>query len=158
MARRFVLLLILGALVAPSSVQGAPFSPGLEYAYRLSLHYWGGAPANCTSIDFEIVPDDSLEDHAAGMATIPVEPEPCFLYVSRFLAKPNVWGFACGVILHEAGHLHGFEHSPDPDNVMYWTLERLPEICQRAMLFQMNHPRFTGSANIRYHSRTFNDR
>lgn len=144
--RRILLFLaLLGALVAPSSVQAAPLTPPLELAYKLAVKHWG-EPEGCVSIDRQIVPNGALGEHQ-GEAT---KPEPgehlaCYLHIIRELAAPRMWGRACAVMFHEVGHLNGFDHSADPRSLMYPTIPFVPSACWRTMLWLMNHPRFARS-------------
>lgn len=127
-------LLVLGVEEAPA----APFTPSLERAYNVATHYWGGEPSGCTSIEKAIVP--TLDGYyAEASQPEPGERIPCFLWVSRSLASPRAFGTACGVLVHEVGHLRGYGHSDDPTNVMFPDLVRLPEICWRAIEWRMNH-------------------
>lgn len=148
MRRSLLLLLLLGALVAPSAVQGAPFTPGLELAFHVANRYWGGPPPGCTSIDKQIVPDGSLPEEHEAEATIPGPGEhvACFVYVTRHLAKPEAFAYTCTTLVHEDGHLHGLGHSSEPGNVMNPEARIVPNICWRADLRRMNE--------VRYHPET----
>lgn len=124
------------AVAAPSSA--APFTPALERAQTTAERYWGGGPVDCTSLDRQIVPDGSLGEGVEGRATVPVEPQPCILYVVRSLARPNMFVRACGVLAHELGHLRGLGHSDDPADVMYAYTNAPPAICFRAGIRELN--------------------
>lgn len=152
MNRAIAAILLMGALVAPTSVQAAPFTPGLELSLHVANRYWGGPPEGCTSIDKQIVPDGSLPEGHEAEATIPAPGEhiACFVYVTRHLANPNLFAYTCTTLIHEDGHLHGLGHSSEPGNVMNPEGRFVPGICSRADLRQMNE--------VRYHPRTFNDR
>lgn len=124
------------AVAAPASA--APFTPELDRAYNVATEFWHKTPTNCTSLDREIVPDEAMPDEAEGWATIATEPTPCVLYIRRTLAEPRWFERACAVMLHEVGHLLGYEHSADPANVMYPEVVAIPGICQRAALRELN--------------------
>lgn len=136
----FLLGLAIGFLGGVGTANAAPFTPPLNRAYQVANDYWGSEPEGCASIDVQIVPNGSLPDNANGWATVPEPGErvPCVLYLVRKLAKPSNWTMACAVMIHEAGHLRGFEHSEDPANVMYDSTLRPPNICWRISLRLLN--------------------
>lgn len=125
-------------LAAATPCSAAPFTPELERAYDTAVRFWHVEPSNCESLDREIVDDAAMPEEAEGWATIANEPTPCILYLRRTLAKPIMWVRACGVLIHEVGHLLGFEHSDDPANVMYPALVKVPPLCFRVGLREEN--------------------
>jgi hypothetical protein len=132
--RRFAILFALCAILfvlIHRAAEAAPFTPRLNLAYAVANEYWGGPPPNCTSLNREIVPD--WEDGRAGQATIAIEPTPCVLEISTWLATRSPFKYVCAVMIHEAGHLHGFEHSSDRRNIMYPSSGRMPAICIRTI-------------------------
>lgn len=131
---------LLGCFVAPANA--APITPRMQFAYELANEHWGGPPTNCSSLDFEIVPNGSLGGaDEIGRASIPVAVEPCFLYLVRELAPGTAFQRMCAVVFHETGHLHGLGHSSNPRAIMYPEVTFIPSACSRAGLWLMNHPR-----------------
>lgn len=119
-----------------------PFPPRLVYAYELANEHWGGPPTGCSSVSLEIG-STGVANQFEGIATLPKPgeaPQPCFIKLLPSDAKPNMFERACAVIRHEAGHLHGLEHSDDPSDIMYPTVNFVPSQCVRADLFLLNHP------------------
>jgi hypothetical protein len=109
------------AVAAPATA--APFTPRLNVALQVAYDYWGGIPANCTSINRQIVPDGSLArfnegEATSGVATLATHPQPCHLWVERRLASPVIFATTCAIMVHEVGHLHGYDHADDPADVM----------------------------------------
>ncbi len=136
-----VAVLAVAALLAGVAPAGAaPFTPSLDRAYNVALRFWGRSPVNCTSLDREIVSDAEIEGYE-GEATIAATPGPCILYVRRSLAQRSQWIRACGVLVHEVGHLLGYEHSDNPRNIMYPVVERPAPICFRAGTRELNRRR-----------------
>jgi hypothetical protein len=134
--KRLCLLTIALALAFAPAAHAAPFTPDMRLAYNLAVAYWG--EPHCTSVDMEIVPNGSIGT-LRGEASIPAEPEPCFLYVIRELARPNYFALACAVEFHEVGHLTGHEHSSDPRSIMYPEVTFIPRPCNRTLIRVMNH-------------------
>jgi matrixin len=140
-----ILIFAIAALAffGVKSAIAAPFTPRMQFAFELANEHWGGPPPNCTTIDAQIVDPSDFEPGQAGEATIPAEgwSGPCILYLASWLAPSNVFESMCAVMFHEDGHLHGFEHSPNPKSIMYPSVRFVPRACQRADLWLMNHPR-----------------
>lgn len=141
-SRRVVVAWTLGLVLASTAgttpALGAPFTPELNRAYVVAVKFWHREPTNCTSIDREIVPDAGMPEETEGWATIATEPTPCILWIRRTLASPRWFARACAVMIHEVGHLLGFEHSSDPRNVMYPEVVAIPATCDRAALDELN--------------------
>jgi len=131
--KRIVLITVVVLALRVAGTEAYPFTPGLNRAYQDAVHYWGGEPSRCSSLDKEIVPNGALPEGASGWATIPASGAftPCVLYVSRWLAKPLEWGVACRVIVHEMGHLHGLQHNATPGDVMNPETTQMPPICAK---------------------------
>lgn len=126
------------ALAVAAPCQAAPFTPELNRAYNVAVRFWHQAPSNCTSLDREIVADAAMPEESEGWATIASEPTPCVLFIRRTLAAPRWFERACAVLIHEVGHLLGFQHSEDPANVMYPEVVAIPAACARAGLRELN--------------------
>jgi len=141
--RVFLTAALLSLCLAPAAVNAAPFTPELNFAYRLAVEHWG-EPTGCITVDAEIVPDAfGKANEFRGWATMPAPGEQtnCILDIIRELAKPSYFGAACAVIFHEVGHLTGHDHSNDPHSIMYPEVTFAPSACSRAMLWLMNHER-----------------
>jgi hypothetical protein len=141
--RRLIAVAALTLFLLPATANADPFTPELNYAYRLATNFWGGPPAGCSSVDLQVVPNGSIGDYE-GEATMPEPGEPpkaCFMDIIERDANPNWFIRACAVIRHEAGHLHGLDHSTNPRSIMYPTVLLIPKECWVAGLFVINHPR-----------------
>lgn len=135
---RTLAAVVLALLVLCAPARAAPFTPELQRAYSAAVGWWGETPTNCTSLDREIVDDAAMPEEAEGWATVATVPTPCVLYIDRTLAVPRWFERACAVMIHEVGHLLGYEHSTDLRNVMYPEVVAIPGICDRLGLREMN--------------------
>lgn len=85
----------------------------------LAEAFWGGPPPGCSSVAFGTTP----RVDASGEATLPLDgaaPGPCVLEAHEVEAGTGYTPeFVCETVVHEEGHLHGFEHSTDPNSIMW---------------------------------------
>lgn len=89
----------------------------------VAFTFWGGPPPDCERV--EVVPVASMPEYI-GYADY--NGGDCKILITRSLAEP----WRCGVMVHEVGHLYGYEHSTDPRNVMYAGPKLfIPRICKR---------------------------
>lgn len=130
--KRVLLFAVVVLALGVSEAQAAPFTPLMNRAYGLATAHWGAEPSLCTTIDKEIVPSGTLPEGESGWASIPDEPEPCVLYLDRWMAKPLRFAPMCRIMVHEVGHLLGLDHSFTVGDVMNPETETVPPICQRA--------------------------
>lgn len=115
--RRLLAILMMLMLIGAESVQAVPFDEQEMAVYQEALVWWGATPAGCSGIDFQTVARTELQANALGEAT---QPEPgeyklCKLWVADDLESCEL----PAIMRHEVGHLLGYGHSPDPDNIMY---------------------------------------
>lgn len=124
-------------LAAAGSAQAAPFPSRLNFAYDLAIGYWGQEPVACANIDKQIVPPGSLGNPfvgaISGRATqVPAGAAPasiaCSLYIDRAYAEPIIFDLLCAVMVHNVGHLLGYQHSPDPSDAMNENIP-VPPLC-----------------------------
>lgn len=126
------------ALALASPAKAAPFTPELDRAYNVAVRFWDETPTECATVDMEILPDALMPEGTEGWATIPEPGSDCVLYLQRTLAAPRNVERACAVLIHERGHLLGYQHSTDSRNVMYPQVVRIPGVCKRFGLREMN--------------------
>lgn len=108
---RLLKSILLIFLIFPSAAQAVTW----QEDYELANVYWGGPSPLCSSVTIES--DEFLaEPGVIGQATIPSEAgTECSIKM-----KPGLSMYVqCYTMVHEDGHLHGYEHSLDPASIMY---------------------------------------
>lgn len=109
------------AAIPASATPGGylPLTPEAEADVGIANSYWGSPPTACASISVAMAPVIFLSgEPESGLATIPPSGAsgiPCEVIVASTLPPPLL----CSVMVHEFGHLHGLQHSPDPGNIMF---------------------------------------
>lgn len=126
MKRVVIITTVALGLLAPAA-QAAPFSPSLDFAYKIAVNHVG-APPLCTSIDKQIVPDSpGFLGESSG---VPSEPGPCFIDAARVTAGYFDFGAACRLMYNELATLNGFA----------WQVAAMPVPCRDHLLWVWNHP------------------
>jgi hypothetical protein len=117
---------LIACLSLASRAQAEPFTPTLESEYAAALAFWGASsPPQCEEVRLDVLPTDPGSTGAAAAAT---QPAPGVIYA---WCELNVFAdeFPTGHCLqqeamdHEVGHLFGYGHSEDVDNIMYPSLQ-----------------------------------
>lgn len=85
----------------------------------LAMAFWGGTPAPCGTPQLKV--DDLPGVTAAGYA----DRVRCQITLEPRLFK--VRGLPCTVYMHEYGHLLGWQHSTDPNDLMYPSQDDTPK-------------------------------
>lgn len=120
------------------SAARAPYVPEL---WKASVRYWGGVPQSCTrGIKVKRSTDDPDADPADTETSAWVyDTELCSIYLNvdntEWPITPETAYTWCVVITHEAGHMHGLNHSRNKQNLMSgdWIPDATPE-CNRFTL------------------------
>ena len=130
MKRAMVFSLLL--LVVPASATANPPSPSMRFAYDVATAHMG-SPTNCTSMDLQTIPNGE-RGFAALASPAPLEPQPCYIYMARWIAAPRSFGNACRTFYNILADLQGIEAE----------YAAMPRACRVRVLFLMNHPAFLG--------------
>ena len=121
---------LIACLSLASRAQAEPFTPTLESEYAAALAFWGASsPPQCEEVRLDVLPTDPGSTVAGeGAAAAATQPEPGVIYA---WCELHVFAdeFPTGHCLqqeamdHEVGHLFGYGHSEDVDNIMYPSLQ-----------------------------------
>lgn len=112
---------VIAALCGATGAKAASPVQELEADYPAALAWWGVAsPPLCASVTLGVEATDPYGEGAIARAT---QPESAGI-ACRLTILEDQWATlpTCGrtdTIRHEVGHLLGYGHSSDPDNVMY---------------------------------------
>lgn len=128
-ARRILILvaLVLMLGVAPARAGTVTFDPWQAGLSAAVLH-WGRTPP-CWPVGFiRDAPADTMPPGAEMSVTPTVEP--CTIRSAAMADAESPWQI-CSDVVHEVGHLLGYQHSTDPADIMYpippvdWACRRL---------------------------------
>ncbi len=102
-----------------------PGSNGQYWAVLRALQYWNASYSPCNQ-DVTITwwpLDPSINADTTWTNPVSAYGAPWANYHCITVFNYNInfdWPMYCTVMVHEIGHLYGFQHSPDPNNVMYY--------------------------------------
>jgi hypothetical protein len=122
------LIPVLLALALPATAAANPPSPSMRFAYDVATAHMG-SPANCTSMDLQTIPNGE-QGFAALASPAPLEPQPCYIYMARWIAAPRSFGNACRTFYNILADMQGIDAS----------YAAMPFACRVRVLFLMNHP------------------
>lgn len=126
MRRVVIITTVALGLLAPAA-QAAPFSPSLDFAYKIAVNHVG-APPLCTSTEQALV---NAPPHVLGESSgIPSEAGPCYMYVARRIAGYYNFGAQCRLMYNELETLNG--------SARYFPT--MPKPCRDHELWVWNHP------------------
>ena len=140
----FVLTYAFCMLMA-SAVKAASFPDSYE---KLATDFWGvSAKPGCETYGIQI--EYTWQEEQLSWMGKPMDRSivamadigGCHMWIKTdwWFSVPKMW--RCTVFLHEWGHLLGFQHSPDFNNIMYPSTQRVPGICNRRGWRQLNDRR-----------------
>lgn len=106
--------------VAPADHGPALSDPVIDRYLEVAARHWGVAAPVCSGPSGEPVPvHATLWDDPDPDVVAAAEQPGCRIWLDRDHWPRRSSKPACVVIVHEWGHLLGFGHSPNPDDVMF---------------------------------------
>lgn len=121
-----IILIVLVALAFPAMAQADPFSYEMEQDYAFAELWWEQGAPPCEEVEkisftYGTLPGQFGVGEAWGEAstTHGVVQHKCRIQISQGLTICQTYA----VMIHEFGHLLGYHHSTDPNNIMYPVIE-----------------------------------
>lgn len=142
---------VLGALsmCAGAHAEAVVSGPSdLVASYGSAIEWWGGAPADCATVELR---RGAVSPGEMAFAEPPYKPESaCGIEVKE--GEEGCW--LAETMRHEVGHLRGLGHSTDPHSVMYPTGDVDKPLCQAERLAEYEGWLTRARARCRRHARS----